>query len=277
MSQGFGRKGLGDYMSNLSLNTIEEELEEKLYHSYLNKFIQKPKIDKDKLLLLFTLINHTSYSDKKKRSYILTTMIVQIALDTHDLVTQHSSEEETDQIKKNRQLTVLAGDYFSGLYYYMLSQIDDVEMISTLASAIKEINELKMNLYYESGQSLHALVDRLKKLESVLIVRVAQHVKKDSINEFAQNWLLTKKLVQEKDLYTSKQQASIFDVLFQDSFHRLQNHQALQMIETFIRKHLLITEELGRNLPVPFQSVKTSTQRFFNEYFSHNKLAMEEG
>ncbi|CQR46694.1 Heptaprenyl diphosphate synthase component 1 [Paraliobacillus sp. PM-2] len=264
-------------MSALSFSNIQEELEDKLQHAYLKKFIQKPVINNDKLVILYSLIKQTSYSDKKKKNYILTTMLVQIALDTHDLVSERL-ENESKQLTKNRQLTVLAGDYYSGLYYYMLSKLDDIDMIATLASAIKEINELKMILYYEKNHSMHEFIEEMKALESILIIHVANHVSETSINPFIQNWLLTKKLLREKDLYTSEQHSPLFEVLLNQVMGEYsQYNKPVQAIDAIIRKHLFISEELVQDLPIHFQLLKKDAQRFFAENHNYNSLAMEEG
>lgn len=263
-------------MTNLSFSAIYNELQDKLNHQLLQRSGQQPIIDNDKLMILYSLIKQTSYSEDKKKRYIIATMLVQIALDTHDLVSENMVND-TKQANKDRQLTVLAGDFYSGHYYHILAQIDDVKMIATLASAIKEINELKMSVYYEKDQSLQTYIETIKKLESVLIIRVAEHISKDSINEFAKHWLLTKKLVQEKNLYTASQHAPLFDILLSNTTEQVQKNQVLQAIESIIRKQLLISEELVHSLPSHFQTLRVYVQRFFTDHIQQHKLAMEEG
>ena len=68
-------------------------------------------------LFLFQLMDHLELSYSEMQNYALSTMLIQIALDTHEHISNESVEE------KNRQLTVLAGDYFSGLYYKLLADI----------------------------------------------------------------------------------------------------------------------------------------------------------
>ena len=263
-------------MPGLTMNDIKEELENILQLSYLKKSIPKPVIDNDKLLILYTLIKNTNHSNLKKKNYIITTMLVQIALDTHDLVTENN-QGESESIKESRQLTVLAGDYYSGLYYYMLAKLDDISMIHTLASAIKEINELKMEIYYDSYESVTAFIEALKKLESKLITRVAEHFNRSSINDFAQTWLLTKRLIHEKGLFVSKQEAPLFDLLTDGPAYNLQYNQVVQTVESIIGNHLIIVEELVHVLPTHFQILKNYVQNFFTDNDKQTRIVMEEG
>ncbi|GGM22835.1 hypothetical protein GCM10011351_05870 [Paraliobacillus quinghaiensis] len=263
-------------MSGLTIKGIQEELENILQHSYLKKSIPKPVIDKDKLLILYTLVKNTSYSNLKKKNYIITTMLVQIALDTHDLVTENT-KDESESIKENRQLTVLAGDYYSGLYYYMLAKLDDISMIHTLASAIKEINELKMEIYYDTYESVTAFIEALKKLESKLITRVAEHFNRSSIDEFAQNWLLTKRLIHEKGLFISNQQAPLFDLLTDGPAHNIKYNQVIPTVESIIGNHLLILDELAQVLPTHYQLLKNYVQNFYADSVNQTRIVMEEG
>src|SRR5699024_12080275 len=100
-------------------------------------------------IFLSVILNNRSMSILRKKQYIITTKLVQIAWDTNDLVPVTNDEMDSEESRVAKQLTVLAGDYYSGLYYLLLSEIEAFDMIHILASAIKEINEYKMKLYYQ--------------------------------------------------------------------------------------------------------------------------------
>ncbi|SDL66320.1 heptaprenyl diphosphate synthase [Sediminibacillus halophilus] len=273
-------KGLGVITlktSNLPLGELKKAIEKKIQHSYLEKYIQKPVIDEDKLYILSSIIKNTTYSETKKKNYIITVMLVQIALDTHDLVAKHEEKNETDQTKKQRQLTVLAGDYFSGLYYYFLSQLDDIAMIHTLASAIKEINELKMTVYYKEFESIEEFMDALKQIESLLIRRVAEFFERSAVNEFTSNWLLTRKLIKEKHSYLQQEHSPVFDLLTKGPAHNIHYNQIVNTVEQFIQHSFSKVEETVSQLPVHFQSLKTYTNTIIYEYLGNNSKIVEEG
>lgn len=119
---------------------------EKLRHPYFINYIEEPFIDEEKIALLYGALKSANLHIEQIEHYVVTIMLVQIALDTHERVSNKAGEEEIE-FHKCRQLTVLAGDYYSGLYYYLLSMNRDIVLIRALAEGIKEINEHKIMLY----------------------------------------------------------------------------------------------------------------------------------
>nr|WP_255639613.1 heptaprenyl diphosphate synthase component 1 [Aquibacillus saliphilus] len=262
---------------DLTVNELKIAIEKQLNHSYLEKFIQKPVIDEDKLLILSSLLQNTTFSEHKKKNYIVTTMLVQIALDTHDLVTETADKDESDLSRKTRQLTVLAGDYYSGLYYYILSELSDIPMIHTLASAIKEINELKMSIYYKEFNSVQDLMDSLKKLESLLIQRVAEHIQRTSILELTGDWLLMRKLIREKKTFLNKGRSPVFDLLTEGLAYNVNGNQIVYTVEDTIQKHVSHVEDAISHLPVQFHSLKLYANAILDDNLGKNTIVVEEG
>ncbi len=215
-------------------------IQKKLQHTYLKQFIKEPFIDEEKLFLLAYLLQDTDFTAEKKEKYIITTMLVQIALDTHDYVPTKQEIDIDEQDRIQKQLTVLAGDYFSGLYYFLLAEIGDVKMIRTLANVIKEINELKMQLYYDPSTSISKSAELLGNIESLLIKRIGAFVNEPELTALIGEWLLILKLTKEKNMLLLAGQAKNFDVWF-----RMLNEQSvatkLESINGILeqKKHIL--------------------------------------
>lgn len=153
-------------------NKIKKMLENKIHHYYIEKYIEQPYIDLDKIGTLLYIFDDVDMVRDRKYEYIISVMLVQIALDTHDLVT-NKSYTPTDDIK--RQLHVLAGDYYSGLYYKSLSDLGEIPLINALANAIKNINEAKMVLYNHEVKTWDALIEVIQNIDSLLYTSVAEH------------------------------------------------------------------------------------------------------
>ena len=139
--------------------------------------------------------------------YVVTIMLVQIALDTHEKV---SNKEETDAFHKRRQLTVLAGDYYSGLYYYLLSMNHDITLIRALAEGIKEINEQKIMLYQQTYETIEEMLNSVGMIESALLQKTCDHFQVTHVKSAITNMLTIDRLQTEYQIYMKKELSPVF-------------------------------------------------------------------
>lgn len=174
---------------------IKKMIDKKIHHPYIEQHIEKPFIDLDKIAILLEIYNDLSIDEQQRNEHIISIMLVQVALDTHDLVT-NESEDLSDDFK--RQLFVLAGDYYSGLYYKTLAEIEENDLVQTLANAIKQINEAKMSLYQYEITTWAQLMVTLEIIEATLLTNVANMHKLSDIHaQYVCDRLLINRLYRE--------------------------------------------------------------------------------
>ncbi|KIL41545.1 heptaprenyl diphosphate synthase [Gordoniibacillus kamchatkensis] len=120
----------------------------KKYTEYdmIQKHTELPDFPDFRTRLLFAFLNRHDRLKATSELYALVTSLVQLGLDTHDMVADTNDAKEK-KAARSRQLKVLAGDYFSSRFYHLLSQAGQIELIRVLSGAICEVNRLKMNLY----------------------------------------------------------------------------------------------------------------------------------
>ena len=193
------------------LRQLKQTIEKKAQHPYLLEYIQKPIVDENKLTLLWGLFNDLDVLSEERDQYIKSTMLVQIALDTHEIVSNSFEGPEMPEVLKNRQLQVLAGDYYSGLYYQGLASIGNIEMIRVLSSAIKNINDNKIILYQKSVSDMPTLLITLKAIEASLVYKMAEYYKRPDWMEIAEDLLLLNRLEAEKANYLRTGESIVFD------------------------------------------------------------------
>ncbi|HZH61577.1 MAG TPA: heptaprenyl diphosphate synthase component 1 [Metabacillus sp.] len=256
------------YLQDLEIHLakLKKDLEERLEHPFLVKHLPSPKIDEDKLLLLYAIFDEIDLSDELKKSYILTAMLVQIALDTHDAVTTNHNIKSDEFVQ--RQLTVLAGDYFSGLYYLLLSEIKDIKMVRTLAMAIKEINEHKIKLYHDHHQKLTSVMDSLQVVETSLFQHVADHFKLNSHKVFSIQFLTYKRLSHEKfQQVNGGIERSLFSLSYLSDACNVYFEKTISLLNTGFLRGPVIRDLLLDRL----HSIR------FHDALLHEKKTVEEG
>lgn len=104
-----------------------------------------------RLQLLYAFLNQQPSLSAHGELYTLATSLVQLGLDTHDMV-DTNTERRPEKEMRSRQLKILAGDYFSAQFYSLLAKAGQIDMITRISGAVCEVNRLKVNLYMRMRQ-----------------------------------------------------------------------------------------------------------------------------
>jgi len=268
----------------MKISELRELIRGEVSHSYLLKYIEDPIVDEDKLLLLHTMLSDICLDDAEVKNYVLPTMLVQIALDTHEYVTNASVNTSLNM--KNRQLTVLAGDYYSGLYYYFLAKNNDIKMVRKLAEGIKDINEHKIIIYKNDSVEIEQLLKSVEIIEASLVRKITDYFNVPIWTEFSSKFLLLKRLLKEKEIIKRKD-SSIFIEAMKNIFVKstslseesvgVQEIHLINVLDKhidFLKNHLL--KHYTKHSTFHFLLEKKVKRLFFIEDFPVKKF-LEEG
>ncbi|MGX6442574.1 heptaprenyl diphosphate synthase component 1 [Neobacillus sp. K501] len=260
---------------------VKEQVEGKVLHPYLLKYIETPVIDEDKLLILVSIMDRLELTSDEIKNYAMTTMLIQIALDTHE----HISNAAVDE--KQRQLTVLAGDYYSGLYYKLLADSENIEMIKELSKGIKEINEHKISVYQKELSSIESLMISVMKMESALLTRFSGYFKVDIWNEWLSCFLLVKRLLHEKKQLSDNGSSIMFegmkDIIYSNKNLSLKNLTDIQyrnlhaICDQYIDSSIQLIVNGMNQLPYLNDFLEARISKVINEHQKMAKTLVEEG
>ncbi len=146
------------------ITSVETDVLKAVKQRTLEKFTDGPSVQRARLFFLIL-----PFFDNKKwspdiESAAKTVSIVYAALHAHDLV------EDDVLADKKQQLTVLAGDFYSGIYYKMLAEGNNIAMIQRLATAIIKVSEKKASFYTNETRSMDEVDEAVQKIESELLL-----------------------------------------------------------------------------------------------------------
>lgn len=122
-----------------AFQAVLEQVSNLWNHPLFAHAVDKPLFHVPLAYAYFLFLQTTSRSDEAIARRVISLCLVQLGLAAHDAV-------DRTACSRARQLTVLAGDYASSLYYALLAQMGDIALIRTLARAIEQVNAWKMEL-----------------------------------------------------------------------------------------------------------------------------------
>lgn len=159
-------------------------------HRTLQRFTGDPVINENQMFyLLLPFLNGEPYEQQQHAATIVG--VVHAALAAHDLI------KEQDATSKEQQLTVLAGDYYSGRYYQILAASGDISLIRSISQAIIERCEANTALYEAQTRSVAEWLDALTIVESVLIAAFFGHANLQQYTPIMQTSVTLLRLQQE--------------------------------------------------------------------------------
>jgi heptaprenyl diphosphate synthase len=145
----------------MSCYRIPEMAHKYMDFDMIQKHTELPQFPEFRTRLLYEFLSRNSTWSGYSELFSLVTSLVQMGLDTHDTVSVTNQAKDM-KAARSRQLKVLAGDYFSTRFYYLLAHAGQIELIGTLSHAICEANRLKMNIYQLMKQLKMTAEDYIK-------------------------------------------------------------------------------------------------------------------
>ena len=165
---------------------ITEMANKYVAYDMISAYTALPEYPVPRVRLLYTFLNDREASNPRSaEDCALAAFLVQLGMDTHDLVGLGEEMDDKTLSMRSRQLKVLAGDYFSGVFYDLLAKAGEIGMVSAMSAAICEVNRLKVELYTKLKQMLLPADEYLKECVHVkmgLFLSFSQLMDKSVLN-----------------------------------------------------------------------------------------------
>ena len=247
------------------VSAIIEKFNQLTYHPYIEKYIPGVGIDEEKCRLFYAALSKKA---TKEDAFVVTlcALLVQAALDVHEQVSLHPIH--SDDTRKNRQLHVLIGDYYSSLYYNLLAEADHVPLTRIFSYTLQEINEQKMDVYEASEASYEEIAARLTFIQSGLYGKLLEEFELSQYKEVFESLFFYARYMDEWNNWTNGQGSLLMKTIAstdktvdeQEAFTRKQD-SLLTDLHLLMEKHVDLREHIERFLtdsigPTPIGSTK---------------------
>lgn len=152
------------YIQN-SIAQLKTEIFMDVRHRTLQKYTGVPVLDENQLFYLLVPFLNGEEWQQEQREAAITVGIVYAALAAHDHI------KELDATSKEQQLTVLAGDFYSGRYYEILAMSGNVALIRNLSQGIVARCEHQIKVYEAEQRTVEQWCSSISNIESGLIAK----------------------------------------------------------------------------------------------------------
>ncbi|MET4560980.1 heptaprenyl diphosphate synthase component 1 [Lysinibacillus parviboronicapiens] len=225
------------YIQN-SIAQLKTEIFMDVRHRTLQKYTGVPVLDENQLFYLLVPFLNGEEWQQEQREAAITVGIVYAALAAHDHI------KELDATSKEQQLTVLAGDFYSGRYYEILAMSGNVALIRNLSQGIVSRCEHQIKVYEAEKRTVEQWFSSISTIESGLIAQFFDLYAFDAYVPIIEKSLLILRLEREWLSYqrgqislmskaleqSAKQAGATYNSVMQDKIVRLKT-ELLQFLD----------------------------------------------
>lgn len=153
------------------LNNILSYLHNRAKYPYLEQHFRVPESTLTEVLVTYEIVQQQP-SVESRSQMMCATLLIKQALDIHEAVSEGTLL--TESMRKQRQLAVLAGDYYSGLYYRELAGLANEALLAVFSKAIGDINQVRAN-YYKQLPETKGDLEQLIMTEALIHTSLASY------------------------------------------------------------------------------------------------------
>lgn len=208
------------------IRSMESEVINAVRQRTLAAYTGGPSVERTRLFfLLLPLLNGKLWSGEIEVA-AKTVSVVYAALYAHDQIKDVATT-------KNQQLTVLAGDFYSGIYYQMLANLNNFTLIQRLATAITRVSEEKTSFYETNNRSEEEIERSVQIIESDLLTTFYKFYGYEEYTRLAEVSLQYVRYSEELSLWKDGMQTQLLHTLY----HSLQtpSHVEIWLLENLDR------------------------------------------
>ena len=157
-------------ISDLITDKINQELQ-----PFINSAVKALLLKDDPRLLIYRdLITLADWDEAKKVDVIVSIHLLQLSLDLHRQVLSQTSERKTE--------IILIGDYLSAQHYDLLASHSEYQLIKTLASVTKTINQLNINVDKISPHNFNQCIKINAQIDTLIINQLLKYFNLAELN-----------------------------------------------------------------------------------------------
>ncbi|RHW39320.1 heptaprenyl diphosphate synthase [Lysinibacillus yapensis] len=195
MNATYIQQAIEEFKNNISLH---------VRHRTLARYTGLPVSDESQLFyLLLPFLNGEQWDGQLEESAI-TVGIVHASLNEHDKI------DEKNATSKEQQLTVLAGDFYSGRYYEILARLGNIPLIRQLSEGIAIRCEHQIKIYESTHYTLEEWYQSISVKHTELIKRFYQVYQFEHYTTFMHTNLLLLQLQKELQQLQNGKPSNLF-------------------------------------------------------------------
>ncbi|EDH0840994.1 heptaprenyl diphosphate synthase [Listeria monocytogenes] len=159
------------------LKEVEQLVHEQAVYQYLQENNEGGQMDKDQMLFLHEAISGSDLTDASAYRVVSATLYMILAHDTHEKIDEPG--DVVQLTRKEQELTVLAGDFYSALYYRTLAELEMIPLLRALQSGVQETNTAKTNIYQLHVATDEEYLSQLTLTNAAIFAKFAKYFMKD--------------------------------------------------------------------------------------------------